>query len=115
MVNITLDALASPMAFEDKTIACRDCNQTFTFSAGEQEFFAAKKLQNEPKRCPNCRVVVKVQRDGKDTASCAEVPCHECGVVTLVPFKPSGRRPVYCAHCMHNRRATPTDEGGLPS
>ena len=41
--------------YQDKTLVCRDCGGEFVFSAGEQEFFALKGLQNEPGRCPSCR------------------------------------------------------------
>ena len=30
------------MAFVDKTLKCRDCEQDFVFTAGEQEFYAEK-------------------------------------------------------------------------
>ena len=49
------------MSFEDKSIQCSDCGTTFTFSAGEQEFFASKGFTNEPKRCPQCRRAKKQQ------------------------------------------------------
>jgi NAD-dependent SIR2 family protein deacetylase len=52
------------MSFQDKSIQCSDCGTTFTFSAGEQEFFASKGLTNEPKRCPQCRKSKKQQRHG---------------------------------------------------
>lgn len=110
MVNGLLESLHSPMTFEDKTLSCRDCHQAFIFGAGEQEFYAQKGLVNEPKRCPNCRLLVKMQRDGKDTAHCAEVPCHECGAVTRVPFRPSGMKPVYCSPCLHKRRVSEAGE-----
>jgi hypothetical protein len=41
------------MSFQDKSIQCSDCGTTFSFSAGEQEFFASKGFTNEPKRCPH--------------------------------------------------------------
>ena len=50
------------MNFQDKSIQCSDCGTTFTFSAGEQEFFQSKGLTNEPKRCPSCRRTNKAQR-----------------------------------------------------
>ncbi len=28
--------------YEDKTLVCKDCGKEFTFSAGEQEFYAEK-------------------------------------------------------------------------
>ncbi|MFC1956539.1 zinc-ribbon domain-containing protein [Chloroflexota bacterium] len=43
------------MIFQDKSIQCSDCGTTFSFSAGEQEFFQSKGFTNEPKRCPSCR------------------------------------------------------------
>ena len=35
------------MSFTDKTLVCRDCKQNFTFTAGEQEFYANKGLRGE--------------------------------------------------------------------
>ena len=40
---------------QDKTLTCRDCNSTFTFTVGEQQFYAEKGFTNEPTRCPECR------------------------------------------------------------
>ena len=31
--------------YEDKTLVCKDCGKEFTFSAGEQEFYAEKGLK----------------------------------------------------------------------
>ena len=55
------------MAFEDKTLQCSDCGETFTFSAEEQEFFQQKGYTNEPKRCPSCREARRAQRYGNDS------------------------------------------------
>ena len=52
------------MTYQEKSIKCSDCGTTFAFSAGEQEFYAAKGFTNEPKRCPSCRAAKKAQRDG---------------------------------------------------
>ena len=40
---------------QDKTLSCKDCNADFTFTVGEQEFYAEKGFTNEPTRCPDCR------------------------------------------------------------
>jgi ssDNA-binding Zn-finger/Zn-ribbon topoisomerase 1 len=53
------------MSYEDKSIRCADCGTTFTFTAGEQEFFATKGFTNEPKRCPQCRRAKKQQSDSR--------------------------------------------------
>lgn len=50
------------MIFQDKSIQCSDCGSTFTFTAGEQEFFQTKGFTNEPKRCSSCRKANKVRR-----------------------------------------------------
>lgn len=38
----------------DKKIVCKVCGQEFDFSAGEQEYYAARNL-SEPKNCKPCR------------------------------------------------------------
>ena len=43
------------MEFEDKALVCQDCGNEFVFTAGEQEFYKEKGLDNEPKRCKECR------------------------------------------------------------
>jgi hypothetical protein len=49
------------MSYEDKSIQCCDCKATFTFTAGEQEFYATKGFTNVPKRCVSCRKAKKQQ------------------------------------------------------
>jgi CxxC-x17-CxxC domain-containing protein len=91
------------MSFTDKPLACCDCHMLFVFSAGEQEFFADKKLVNEPKRCPNCRVLTRLKRCGSEQAA-TKVNCEDCGAVTLVPFKPTGSKPCYCSICFRTKQ-----------
>ena len=45
----------------DRTLICQDCSKEFVFTEGEQEFYKEKGLQNEPKRCPECRKAKKAQ------------------------------------------------------
>src|SRR2546429_7510018 len=49
------------MALSDQTLVCRDCNEEFVFTAGEQEFYASHRLTNTPSRCPSCRAARKGQ------------------------------------------------------
>ena len=49
--------------YEDITITCKDCGTEFTFSAGEQAFYAEKGFTNQPARCPACRAARKHQRN----------------------------------------------------
>ncbi len=88
------------MGFEDKEIQCADCGATFTFSAGEQEFFASKGYTNEPKRCPQCRQAKKAERGGyRSSRRMFPAVCAQCGKETGVPFEPREGRPVYCSDC----------------
>jgi CxxC-x17-CxxC domain-containing protein len=105
-----------PMIYTDKSIQCSDCNTTFTFSAEEQEQFAARGYTNEPKRCPTCRAERKSRQysnggnsrggGGYGNRSYNSAPrqmfpvvCATCGKDTEVPFEPRGDRPVYCSDC----------------
>jgi len=89
------------MALEDKTLTCRECGQEFIFTAGEQEFYLSRGLQNEPKRCPECRAARRRERWGSygDSRRVYSVVCAACGVETTVPFEPTEGRPVYCKEC----------------
>lgn len=83
--------------YEDKTLVCKECGNEFVFTAGEQEFYAEKGLQNEPQRCKTCRDArknsVKAPREMHETV------CAQCGKVAKVPFQPTNDRPVYCSEC----------------
>ena len=69
------------MAFEDKTLVCKDCGNDFIFSAGEQEFYAEKGFENEPARCRDCRDKRRRSRDGgeREPRKMFTVVCAECG------------------------------------
>lgn len=47
--------------YVDKVLTCSDCNQEFTFTASEQEFYADRGF-SEPRRCGPCRAARKTQR-----------------------------------------------------
>ena len=97
------------MSFQEKSIQCSDCGASFTFTTGEQEFFASKGFTNEPKRCPSCRQVRKTERNGygsrngnygyRTQRQLFPATCAQCGKDTQVPFEPRGDKPVYCSDC----------------
>jgi len=90
------------MSFTDKSLQCFECNDTFTFTAEEQEFFQTKGFVNEPKRCPSCRAARKSQRSGSGFGGSRQMypaVCAQCGTDTQVPFEPRNGRPVYCSDC----------------
>src|SRR5437016_4366083 len=107
----------------DTKLTCRDCGKSFTFSVGEQDFYASRGF-SEPTRCADCRAARKSQRDGGSSyssygsgsssyggySSGARAPremfsatCSSCGKEAQVPFQPSGDKPVYCSDCFQQR------------
>lgn len=91
--------------YQDKTLICKDCGQEFTFTVGEQEFYAEKGFQNEPARCKECRAARKASSNGgRRERVMYDAVCAECGKETQVPFKPTNDRPVYCKECFDARR-----------
>jgi CxxC-x17-CxxC domain-containing protein len=102
----------------DVTLTCRDCGQGFTFTSGEQDFYASRGF-SEPSRCPDCRAARKAQRDGGSYGGSSysdgyssggrgqremfSATCSSCGKEAQVPFQPSGDKPVYCSDCFQQR------------
>src|SRR5437763_12782505 len=110
----------------DTTLTCRDCGQAFTFTSGEQDFYASRGF-SEPSRCPDCRAARKSQRDsgssygggsyGGGSSSYGggygsgargqremfSATCSSCGKEAQVPFQPSNDKPVYCSDCFQQR------------
>src|SRR5579859_4764276 len=109
----------------DTTLTCRDCGQAFTFTSGEQDFYASRGF-SEPSRCPDCRAARKAQRDGgsygggggygssygggygsggggRGQREMFSATCSSCGKEAQVPFQPSTDKPVYCSDCFQQR------------
>ncbi len=94
--------------FEDRTLTCRDCGESFLFSAGEQTFFESKGLVNDPQRCVSCRAAAKRARGAAPGGAAREYHaaiCNSCGGQAVVPFQPRSDRPVYCSSCFDKVRA----------
>ena len=96
------------MSFQDKTLQCSDCGNSFTHSVEDQEFFQSKGYTNEPKRCPECRQARKSERGGNSSYGSGRqmfpAVCAKCGKETEVPFQPRGDKPVYCSDCYRTLR-----------
>jgi CxxC-x17-CxxC domain-containing protein len=106
--------------YTDETLSCTDCSRSFTFTAGEQEFFAQKGFTNKPNRCPDCRAARRGQgaRSGGGSSyggggggGAGRAPremftatCSQCGGEAQVPFQPSSDKPVYCRDCFQTRQ-----------
>lgn len=100
------------MAFQDQNLTCRDCGNSFVWTASEQEFYQSKGFQNAPVRCPSCRQAKKARMDGGSRGGgprqMYEITCSNCGRKDSVPFQPRGDRPVLCGDCFRKQR-----DGGL--
>jgi CxxC-x17-CxxC domain-containing protein len=59
--------------YADKALRCVTCGAAFVFTAGEQQFHAAKGFTNEPRRCPACRQARRSRREAA-TAGAAPQP-----------------------------------------
>jgi CxxC-x17-CxxC domain-containing protein len=105
--------------YADKTLNCRDCNATFVFTSGEQEFYASRGFDNPPSRCPSCRAARKAERSNSfgpssyaTTGTYSATPrrelfvttCASCHGEARVPFQPRGDKPVYCSDCFETQR-----------
>ena len=119
------------MSYADKSLTCRDCDQAFIFTAGEQEFHATKGFHNDPSRCLDCRATRKAARGdsgagsspggyssggyssggnssggyGRQERQMFSATCSECGNEARVPFQPRGDKPVYCSDCFSKQRS----------
>lgn len=97
------------MEFQDKVLACVECNSEFVFTAGEQMFFAEKGFKHEPKRCKPCKAKRNQNGNGLYRRRVeTSVVCSQCGKETTVPFKPTQGRPVFCRECYQHRAAPST-------
>jgi len=83
--------------FEDRVISCIDCGNKFMWTAGEQQFFYDKGLQNIPKRCKPCTAAYKA----KLTANHPRfwIKCVDCKKKAEVPFEPKDEEHILCEDC----------------
>jgi CxxC-x17-CxxC domain-containing protein len=122
---------------EDRRITCSDCGEEFIFTSGEQAFYREKGLTNAPTRCKACREKRKAGRGGAGGTPGAAggghtsraggarggdagremhaAVCANCGAETMVPFAPTGARPVYCRDCFGSVKGGKPERGARSS
>lgn len=97
------------MSYQDKKLKCRDCGGEFTFTSGEQEFFAQKGFE-APSRCPDCRKKKKSLHKKREPtvethpSQIYEIICSSCAKKVDVPFKPRNPEGVLCAQCFEKNK-----------
>ncbi|PZR59579.1 MAG: zinc-binding protein [Candidatus Meridianibacter frigidus] len=90
--------------YTDETLTCTQCGNEFTFTAGEQEFFAARGYANKPSRCKDCRGARR-SPNATQAREMHPVTCAQCNKQTEVPFLPRNDKPVYCRECFQKMRS----------
>lgn len=108
------------LGFYDKTVYCQHCYSPFEFSAREQYFYHTKGY-TEPKYCPNCRPLMRAQKQAEraeaqqrraDLAALDyDIVCKDCS--TLFTFTGQEQErfqergwtpPVRCPQCREARK-----------
>ncbi|OGG07278.1 hypothetical protein A2872_01580 [Candidatus Gottesmanbacteria bacterium RIFCSPHIGHO2_01_FULL_42_12] len=112
------------MDFQDQTLTCRDCGNSFVWTASEQQFYKDKGFNNSPVRCPACRAAKKAQMQGgfsggrggngggysNGPKQMFAAVCSNCGNNCQVPFQPrldeNGKpvKPILCNDCFRSQR-----------
>lgn len=103
----------STREFADSSIVCIDCVKEFVWTAGEQDFYRDKQLQNPPKRCKDCKkaknrrleAIENSKKTGERHRIEVKADCARCSETTTVPFYPCQGRPVYCRKCYVEMRS----------
>jgi CxxC-x17-CxxC domain-containing protein len=108
----------------DRALLCRECGSSFTFTSGEQTFYASRGLVHEPTRCPACRANRRgvatndspmtdgsyvhygpfASFGGRTPRQMHPAVFAQCSQMTEVPFVPRGERPVLCSECYATSR-----------
>jgi CxxC-x17-CxxC domain-containing protein len=80
------------MNFVNRELTCAEGGSMFVVSGDEQRFFRANGFPNDPKRCKLRKAKITNVLQKIET----HIKCPECGIITTVPFKLRGTKPVLC-------------------
>lgn len=109
---------ANERMFVDRTLVCADCGNNFAFTADQQQFYAERGWDGNPRRCKECANERKRQRLegllvrdgppplGSDRQMYA-ITCTLCGMEGTVPFSPSPGKPILCRSCFRTLQDEP--------
>jgi CxxC-x17-CxxC domain-containing protein len=97
------------MQYQDQTLKCRDCGESFVFSIRDQQFWAERGFTNPPSRCKDCRQ--KKKESGGRTPAAAtsgepktlyRITCKNCGKVGEMAIEPRKPDDVLCSECFYD-------------
>lgn len=81
--------------FKDVNLICKECGNSFVFTAKEQQFYVKQAFEHVPTRCNDCRLAARERRDrGQEYEA---IKCKITGKVGRIPFKPDNPDDAYTA------------------
>lgn len=99
---------------KDLKLICKDCGDTFIFTAEDQKFYAKQGFTNAPARCKTCRE--EFQKKKYKGQELVNVKCFKCKKVGKIVTKPSIPNKVLCADCfVEELDAERSKYGSLPA
>ena len=97
------------MYFQEKTLRCSDCGNTFTFRVDELEYFLRGHVI-EPKCCPDCLQAENLSLSENSgylyiaLRQTYPAVCADCGMETEVSSIPHQDSPVYFNDCYRKEK-----------
>jgi CxxC-x17-CxxC domain-containing protein len=98
-----------PMFFQEKTLRCSACGNTFKFHVDELEYFLRGHI-SEPERCPDCLQTENLSLSENSGYLYIAVHqtyhalCADCGKETEVPFISRQDNPANCNDCYRKEK-----------
>ena len=102
------------VAFEDKTLQCIDCGESFPHTAEDQERYAGRGFTNDPKRCRPCREKRKEEVAGPaiegfedksfECVDCAQTFVHAAKDQAYYAERGFTNEPKRCPDCRNKRK-----------
>jgi len=79
--------------YKDVDLICKECGESFKFSAKEQAFYVKQGFEHVPTRCDKCRRDMREKRDKGKTFF--PIKCKITGKVGRIPIEPDNINDVY--------------------
>lgn len=89
--------------FKDVNLICKECGNSFLFTAKEQRFYVKQGFEHVPTRCNDCRLAARERRDrGQEYTA---ITCKVTGKVGRIPFSPDDPNDAYTAEAFEEEFA----------